>query len=56
MFPGRYSKVFGLSERPGCILNFGHSFDAIEAYKFTSMSVTLAPSPGAGGEWLPFDY
>ena len=32
MFPGRYSKIFGLGERLGCILNLGHSFDAIEAY------------------------
>ena len=32
MFPGRYSEIFGLSERLGCILNLGHSFDAIEAY------------------------
>ena len=32
MSPGRYSEIFGLGERLGCILNFGHSFDAIEAY------------------------
>ena len=32
MFPGRYSEIFGLGERLGYILNFGHSFDAIEAY------------------------
>ena len=32
MFPGRYSEIFGLGERLGCILNLGHSFDAIEAY------------------------
>ena len=32
MFPGRYSQVFGHGERLGCILNLGHSFDAIEAY------------------------
>ena len=32
MFPGRYSEIFGLGERVGCILNLGHSFDAIEAY------------------------
>ena len=32
MFPGRYSELFGLGERLGCILNLGHSFDAIEAY------------------------
>ena len=32
MFPGRYSEIFGLGERLGCILNFGYSFDAIEAY------------------------
>ena len=34
MFPGRYSEIFGLGERPGCILNLGHSFDAIEAYRY----------------------
>ena len=32
MFPGRYSEIFGRGERPGCILNLGHSFDAIGAY------------------------
>ena len=32
LFPGRYCKVFGLGERLGCILNLGHSFDAIKAY------------------------
>ena len=32
MFPGRYSKIFGLGERLGCILNLSHSFDATEAY------------------------
>ena len=32
LFPGRYSEIFGLGERLGCILNFGHSFDAIEAF------------------------
>ena len=32
MFPGRYSEIFGLGERLGCILNLGHSFDAIEAH------------------------
>ena len=32
MFPGHYSELFGLGERLGCILNLGHSFDAIEAY------------------------
>ena len=31
MFPGHYSEIFGLGERLGCILNLGHSFDAIEA-------------------------
>merc|ERR1712147_438640 len=30
MFPGRYSEIFGLGERLGCILNLGHSFEAIE--------------------------
>ena len=32
MFPGRYSQMFGLGERLGCILNLGHTFDATEAY------------------------
>ena len=32
MFPGRYPEIFGLGERLGCNLNFGHSFDAIEAH------------------------
>ena len=32
MFPGCYSETFGRGERLGCILNLGHSFDAIEAY------------------------
>ena len=32
MFPDRYAEIFGLGERLGCILNFGHSFDAIGAY------------------------
>ena len=32
MFPDRYSQIFGLGERLGCILNLSHSFDAIEAY------------------------
>ena len=32
MFPGRYSEIFGLGERLGCILNFDYSFDAIETY------------------------
>ena len=32
MFPGRYCEIFGRGERLGCILNLGHSFDAIEAY------------------------
>ena len=32
IFPGRYSEIFGRGERPACILNLGHSFDAIEAY------------------------
>ena len=45
MFPDRYSQIFGLGERLGCILNLSHSFDAIEAYfEFASMSITLAPS------------
>ena len=30
LFPGRYSEIFGLGERLGCILNLGHSFDAID--------------------------
>ena len=33
MFPDRYSQIFGLGERLGCNLNFGRSFDAIEAYR-----------------------
>ena len=32
MFPGRYSEIFDIGEQLGCILNLGHSFDAIEAY------------------------
>ena len=32
MFPGRDSDIFGRGERLGCVLNLGHSFDAIEAY------------------------
>ena len=32
MLSGRYAEIFGLGERLGRILNFGHSFDAIEAY------------------------
>ena len=45
MFPGRYSEIFGIGERLGCILNFGHSFDAIQAsLQFASKSITLAPS------------
>ena len=32
MFPDHYSEMFGLGERLGYILNFGRSFDAIEAY------------------------
>ena len=32
MFLGRYSEIFGLGERLGCILNFDYSFDAIETY------------------------
>ena len=35
MFPGRYSEIFGLGERLGCILNLGHSYDA------HSVSITL---------------
>ena len=32
MFPGRYSEIFGLGERLGCILNFRDPlFSAIEA-------------------------
>ena len=42
MFPGRYSEIFGRGERLGCILNLGHSFDAIEALRFASVSITLA--------------
>ena len=32
MFPDRYSETFGLGEQLGCILNLGHSFEAMEAY------------------------
>ena len=32
MVPGRYSEIFELGERLGCILNLGHSLDAIEAH------------------------
>ena len=32
MFPGRYSEIFGLGERLGCVLNLGYAFDAIEAF------------------------
>ena len=32
MFSGRYSEIFGIGERLGYVLNFRHSFDAIEAY------------------------
>ena len=31
-FIDRNCETLGLGERLGCILNFGHSFDAIEAY------------------------
>ena len=52
MFPGRYAEIFGLGERLGYILNFGHSFDAIEAE--SSKSITLAPPDlqhmGTGGK------
>ena len=41
MFPGRYSEMFGLGERLGCILNLGHSFDAIEAYLLNSLVCRL---------------
>ena len=34
MFPGHYSEMFGLGEQLGCILNFGRSFDAIEAHRW----------------------
>ena len=44
MFPDRYSQIFGLGERLGCIQNLGHSFNTIEAYfEFASKSITLAP-------------
>ena len=32
MFLGRYCETIGLGGRLGCILNFDHSFDTIEAY------------------------
>ena len=45
MFSGRYSEIFGRGERPGCILNLGHTFDAIERiFEIASVSITLAPS------------
>ena len=44
MFPGRYTEIFGRSERLGCVLNLDHSLDAIAAYfEFPSMLITLAP-------------
>ena len=57
MFPGRYSEIFGLGERLGCILNLGHSFDAIEAYLLNSLvSITLAPLHWEGaGRVVAFD-
>ena len=42
MFPGRYSEIFGLGERLGCILNLGHSFDAIDALCFGRTSISVA--------------
>ena len=43
MFPDRYSQIFGIGERLGCILNLGHCFDATERiFEFASMSITLA--------------
>ena len=45
MFPGLYSEIFGLSERLGCILNLGHSFDAIEAC-FLKALKNPPPTPG----------
>ena len=60
MFPGRYSEIFGLGERLGCILNLGHSFDAIEAYLLNSLvSITLAPLTQLTwelGRVVAFDY
>ena len=45
MFPGRYSEIFGLGERLGCILNFGHSFDAIGGVSLSLLeTLTLASS------------
>ena len=41
MFPGRYSEIFGLGERLGCILTLGHSFDAIEAYNMDLLECRL---------------
>ncbi len=46
MFPGRYTEIFGRSERLGCALNLDHSLDAIAALEFTSMLIMLAPSSG----------
>ena len=42
--PGRYSEIFGLGERLGCILNLSHSFDAIGVVQFASKSITMARS------------
>ena len=43
MFPDRYSQIFGLGERLGCILNLSQFFDATESiFEFASMSITLA--------------
>ena len=43
MFPGRYSEIFGLGERLGCILNFGHSFGAVErVFEFAPVCVCHA--------------
>ena len=42
MFPGRYSEIFGRGDRLGCILNLGHSFDAIAAYRGVSLDLLVS--------------
>ena len=45
MFPGRYCKIIGHGERLGCVLNFGHSFDAMGV----SLDLLVCMSLGLGG-------
>ena len=43
MFPGRYSQIFGLGERLGCILNLGILLTLSKRiFKFAGVSITLA--------------